>query len=108
SVKATDAAGNEDASPATRSWTVQSTTPPTDTTPPETTISSGPAGTTTATGASFEFSSSESGSTYQCSLDSGSWSDCVSPQSYSGLAVGSHAFSVKATDGADNTDVSPA
>jgi Bacterial TSP3 repeat/Right handed beta helix region len=110
SVKATDAGGNADTSPATRRWTVQGTTPPpaTDTTPPETTIDSGPAGTTTAVGASFEFSSSESGSTYQCSLDSGSWGSCVSPKSYSGLAVGSHAFSVKATDAAGNTDASPA
>jgi Bacterial TSP3 repeat/Right handed beta helix region len=110
SVKATDAAGNADASPATRGWTVQATTPPppTDTTPPETTISSGPAGTTTATGANFEFSSSESGSTYQCSLDSGSWTSCISPKAYSGLAVGSHAFAVKATDAAGNTDASPA
>jgi len=111
SVKATDAAGNADASPATRSWTVQeetTTPPPTDTTPPETTIDSGPAGTTTATNASFEFSSSEGDSTFQCSLDSGSWADCTSPKSYTGLAVGSHAFSVKATDAAGNTDVSPA
>jgi hypothetical protein len=108
-VKATDAAGNTDASPATRSWTVQaSTPPPTDTTAPDTTISSGPSGTTTSTGASFGFSSSESGSTYQCSLDSGAWTACTSPKIYSGLAVGSHEFSVKATDAAGNTDASPA
>ncbi len=111
SVKATDAAGNTDATPATDAWTVQATTPPpppADTTPPNTTISSGPAGTTTATSASLAFTSSESGSTFQCSLDSGSWTSCTSPKSYSGLAVGSHAFSVKATDDAGNTDASPA
>jgi hypothetical protein len=108
SVRATDGAGNTDATPATDTWTVQATTPPPDTTPPDTTIDSGPTGTTTSTSANLAFSSSESGSTYQCSLDSGPWGSCVSPKSYSGLAVGSHAFSVKATDAAGNTDASPA
>jgi hypothetical protein len=105
SVKATDAAGNTDASPATRSWTVQATA---DTTAPQTSISSGPSGTTASTTASLGFSSSESGSTFQCSLDSGSWGTCASPKSYGSLAVGSHTFSVKATDTAGNTDASPA
>ena len=108
SVKATDAAGNTDPSPATDSWTVQAGTPPADTTAPDTTISSGPSGTTSSTSASLGFSSSESGSTYQCSLDSSAWSTCSSPKTYSGLAVGSHAFSVKAADAAGNTDASPA
>jgi Bacterial TSP3 repeat/Right handed beta helix region len=109
SVKATDAAGNTDTSPATRSWTEQAVTPPpADTTAPDTTISSAPSGTTTSTSADFGFASSESGSTFQCSLDSGAWSACTSPRSYSGLAVGSHAFAVKATDAAGNTDATPA
>jgi hypothetical protein len=108
SVRATDAAGNTDASPATRSWTVQDVTPPADTTAPDTTIASGPSGTTTSTAASFGFSSTESGSTFQCSLDSGSWGACSSPKSYSGVAVGSHTFSVKATDAAGNADATPA
>ncbi len=114
SVKATDAAGNTDATPATRGWTVQATppppppAPPTDTTAPETTIDSGPSGTTTSTSASFGFSASESGSTFQCSLDSGAWASCTSPKPYGSLAVGSHTFSVKATDGAGNTDATPA
>ena len=108
SVKATDAAGNTDSSPATRSWTVQSPAPPTDTTAPETTIGSGPSGTTTSTGASFAFSSSEDNSSFQCKLDSGSWGACVSPTAYSSVAIGSHTFSVKATDTAGNTDASPA
>ena len=53
SVRATDAAGNVDASPATRSWTVEATPPPPpppgDTTPPQTSIGSGPSGDTTQT-----------------------------------------------------------
>jgi hypothetical protein len=108
SVKATDAAGNTDASPATRGWTVQTEAPPADTTPPDTVISSGPFGTTTSTVASLSFSATEGGSSFQCKLDTGSWAGCTSPRSYSGLAVGSHSFSVKATDAAGNTDATPA
>ncbi len=108
SVRATDSAGNTDASPAARSWTVASTPTPPDTTAPETTISSGPSGSTSATTASFGFSASESGSTFACRLDGGSWGSCGSPQGYSGLAVGAHDFSVRATDSAGNTDASPA
>jgi hypothetical protein len=108
SVKATDGSGNTDASPATRTWTVKAPTPPPDTTAPQTTIGAGPSGTTTSISASFSFSSSESGSSFQCKLGSGSWSSCTSPKTYSSLALGSHTFSVKATDGSDNTDASPA
>jgi hypothetical protein len=79
-----------------------------DTTPPDTTILSGPSGTTTGTSASFSFSSTESGSSFECTLDSGFYASCASPESYSGLSVGSHTFSVRATDAADNTDPSPA
>jgi outer membrane biosynthesis protein TonB len=83
-------------------------TPPADTTAPETTINSGTSGTTTSTSAGFQFSASETGSSFQCKLDSGSWASCSSPKSYSALAVGAHTFAVKATDGAGNTDASPA
>jgi hypothetical protein len=106
SVRATDAAGNADLTPATRTWTVN--VPPPDTTPPNTTISSGPSGTSTSASASFAFTSSESGSTFQCRLDAGAWGSCTSPKAYSGLANGSHTFDVRATDAAANTDASPA
>ncbi|HEV7482616.1 MAG TPA: right-handed parallel beta-helix repeat-containing protein [Solirubrobacterales bacterium] len=108
SVRATDAAGNADATPASQSWTVEAPPPPPDTTAPETTISSGPQSSTTATAASFAFSSSESGSTFACKLDSGSWSSCVSPTSYAALTLGTHQFSVRATDVAGNADATPA
>ncbi len=110
STRATDAAGNTDGSPATHTWTVEAVPPPPpppDTTAPETTIVSGP-GNGTATTASFDFSASESGSTFACKLDGGSWAACASPKSYSGLSVGTHAFSTRATDAAGNTDASPA
>ena len=81
---------------------------PGDTTPPETTIDSGPSGTTADNDPSFAFSSSESGSSFECKLDSGSWSSCSSPKDYADLPDGDHSFEVRATDGAGNTDQSPA
>jgi hypothetical protein len=108
-VRAKDTAGNVDATPATRTWTVQtSTTPPPDTTAPDTSITSGPSGSVTETSASFAFTSTETGSTFQCQLDTAPSAACTSPQAYSGLAAGSHTFSVKATDAAGNTDATPA
>jgi calcineurin-like phosphoesterase family protein len=79
-----------------------------DKTPPETTIDSGPTGTTSATTASFTLSSSEAGSSFQCRLDSGSWAGCGSPAGYGGLASGEHTFEARATDPAGNTDPTPA
>jgi parallel beta-helix repeat protein len=84
--------------------------PPDDATPPETTIDSGPSGTITSTTATFDFSSSETNSHFECKLEpvESAFSSCVSPKSYSGLANGSYTFSVRAIDAADNTDTSPA
>jgi hypothetical protein len=106
SVRATDAAGNVDQSPATGNWTVN--VPPGDTTPPDTTITSGPSGTVTTASASFAFTSTETGSTFECSLDNAAFSACTSPATYSNLQNASHSFSVRATDAAKNTDPSPA
>src|SRR5689334_12226579 len=109
SVRATDVAGNTDATPATRAFTVNTATPPpADTTAPDTTISSGQTATTSATTASFTFTSSEAGSTFACKLDAATWATCTSPKAYSGLTTGSHTFSVRASDGAGNTDSTPA
>jgi hypothetical protein len=125
-VRATDKAGNVDTTPATWSWTIAAPPPaeetpppaeetpppaeepPADTTPPDTSILSGPSGTTTATGAEFAFTATEAGSSFECRLDGGSFAACTSPKSYSGLAVGSHAFSVRAKDAAGNVDATPA
>jgi hypothetical protein len=107
-VRAKDTAGNIDATPASFGWTVEGGAPPPDTTAPETSISSGPSSTTTATSASFSFSASESGSSFECKLDGGPYASCASPTSFSGLSVGAHQFSVRATDMAGNTDSTPA
>src|SRR5947208_529438 len=109
SVRATDAAGNVDATPAVGSWTVEKEpAPPADTTPPQTTLTSQPPAATTETSAGFSFTASESGASFACKLDAGSWGSCSSPKSYSALAVGTHTFSVRATDAAGNVDATPA
>jgi hypothetical protein len=82
-----------------------------DATPPDTTISPGSSsGTITSTTAAFTFSSTETGSTFECKLDpvETAFSSCVSPKSYSSLANGSYTFSVQAIDAAGNTSTSPA
>ena len=75
---------------------------------PQTTITSGPTGATSNASPSFGFSSSESGSSFECRLDAGTWSACSPPKAYSGLADGAHGFEVRATDPAGNTDPTPA
>jgi Ca2+-binding RTX toxin-like protein len=79
----------------------------TDTTPPETTITSGPSGQVSSTSATFEFTASEP-STFACSLDGASFASCASPRTYSGITAGSHTFRVRATDQAGNVDATPA
>jgi hypothetical protein len=100
-----DAAGNPLS--ADEVWTFTTAAPPADTTPPDTTIDSGPSGTVKSREATFFFSSSEPKSTFQCKLDAAT-SPCVSPTTYTGLANGTHTFEVKATDAASNTDPTPA
>jgi hypothetical protein len=56
--------------------------------------------------ASFDFSATQSGASYQCSLDGAAFSACSSPVSYDGLS-GSHTFAVRATVGGQ-TDPTPA
>jgi hypothetical protein len=79
-----------------------------DATPPDTSITSaGPSDPTNAAGASFSFSSSEPGSSFECKLDAGSYGGCTSPEPYSGLAEGSHTFQVHAIDALGNVDGTP-
>ena len=100
-VRARDAVGNVDTTPASFTWTV-------DTTTPETTIDGGPTDPTSATDATFDFSSDDPAATFECSLDGSPFQACSSPAGYTGLATGAHEFDVRAVDAAGNVDPTPA
>ncbi len=100
-VRATDKAGNADASPATITWTI-------DTTPPSTTLDpSGPSGTTESRAGTFKFTADDSNAAFECKLDGGAFAACQSPQPYANMAIGSHSFQVRATDQAGNVESTP-
>lgn len=74
---------------------------------PITIIISGPTNPTGQTTASFNFVANKGGCSFQCELDWGGWVPCSAPQNYTGLAAGSHSFSVKATDDKGKTEDNP-
>jgi hypothetical protein len=79
-----------------------------DDTKPNTTITAGPRGKVKAKKATFKFTSTEAGSTFQCKHMKGPWKSCTSPQTYTKLKPGKHTFQVRAIDNAGNIDASPA
>ena len=89
-VRAHDAVGNIDPTPASFTWLI-------DTLRPVVTLSDQPPTLTNRTSATFSFSSSQSGSTFACSLDSGAFTSCTSPLVYSNLSDRAHTFAVQAT-----------
>jgi len=108
-LRAIDAAGNIDATPATRSFTVETT--PVDTAAPDTTITAGPAdGSRIATdSATFSFEGTTGDTArMQCSLDSAAFTDCTSPITFHDLADGAHTVEFRAVDAAGNIDATPA
>ncbi|MGH2960274.1 MAG: GDSL-type esterase/lipase family protein, partial [Solirubrobacterales bacterium] len=102
SVIQTDASGNR--SPAAiLTWTIDTTAP----TIPTVTRTSPVATPTNSTTQTITYAGAESGGTFNCKLDSASYAACPSsPAVLSGLADGSHTYSVTQTDAAGN--VSPA
>ena len=80
----------------------------TDLDPPDTTIDSDPGSLTNDPTATFTFSSTESGSSFECRVDAGSFAACSSPYTTAPLPDGQHSFRVRATDRAGNTDPTPA
>ncbi len=98
SVTPTDAAGNV-GTPAVWDWTV-------DTTPPVTTITSGPPATTTSTTATFTFASDDPAAVSTCSLDGAPFTSCMSPTTYSAMALGPHTLVARFTDPAGNVGAS--
>jgi outer membrane protein assembly factor BamB len=100
-VRAKDSAGNTDPTPASYSWTI-------DITPPETTITSQPPNPSNSSNATFGFVCNEPSCTFECQLDGGGWTLCISPKTYTGLFDGTHVFEVKAIDAGGNVDPTPA
>ncbi|KKT87446.1 MAG: hypothetical protein UW95_C0015G0019 [Parcubacteria group bacterium GW2011_GWC1_45_14] len=86
--------------------TFQTKTYTIDITSPNTTIDTTPNANTNSTSANFTFHASEA-ATFQCKLDTGSFSSCTTPKNYTSLAEGAHTFYVKAIDTATNEDLTP-
>jgi hypothetical protein len=75
---------------------------------PNTTITKGPKDKTNKKEVTFEFTSTEPGSTFQCILDGkAEFKPCTSPFTVK-VKRGKHTFQVQATDPAGNTDSTPA
>ncbi len=102
-VRAHDRAGNVDSSPAIHAWAV-------DTSTPDTQLVSGPSSSVSSTTATFTFLSPDAGggATFQCSLDTGAFVACTSPQSFTNLVEGEHTFAVRVRDAVGNFDPTPA
>lgn len=76
---------------------------------PDTLITQQPAGTSGAD-ANFGFATKDTKApaTFECSLDTGVFTACGSPATFSGLASGAHSLAVRAKDSFGNVDPSPA
>jgi hypothetical protein len=99
-IQAVDPAGNVDTQAQPITWTV-------DTTPPDTTIAN-PGNLTAKDVAVFSFSSTESGSTFQCSFRNKPFTACTSPDAVDVPGSGAQVFKVRAVDAAGNVDPTPA
>ena len=99
-VRAYDALNNLGSATA-RSFTV-------DTTPPDTTILSGPeeGSTTPSNATTFTFASPESGMSFECRIGTEPYAACTSPYNRT-LVNGDHVFQVRAKDPAGNVDPTP-
>jgi CSLREA domain-containing protein len=82
--------------------------PDSDTTPPQTSILKRPRRISNASSATFEFTSSEPGSRFQCKLDRRPVGRCRSPRTFARLRPGNHAFRAWAIDVSGNKDRTPA
>ncbi len=100
-VQATDAAGNVETTVEQRDFTLDSSLP-------DTSIDSGPAGPTNEPYPSFSFSSPTAGTTFTCALDGDVPAACTSPFVASALlGEGDHSFTVTAFNGLGKPDPDP-
>ena len=105
-VRAIDAAGNVDPTPASYTWEVLFSLP-------QTSIDAGGSitdGMSSSSDAAFlsNYSFGAGVSTFQCKLDAGAFESCPAFKFYSGLADGSHTFQAYAVDENGNADPTPA
>jgi|GEM_PF-1669067 len=107
-VRAVDAAGNADPTPAFAVWVVDATVP-------ETTILVGPDATSQSASAVFVFGASVAGSDFYCVLDPtpspptlDGFADCDADEVYTDLAEGAHSLWVYAVSPAGVADPTPA
>ena len=91
-VRAIDAAGNVDATPATRDVHRRHRRAP------ETTIAAGPTGPTNDTTPTFTFTADEAGATFECRVDGAAFAPAPRRSRPPALADGAHTFEVRATD----------
>ena len=98
---ATDAAGNATTSAVVEDRRVDNASP-------DTTIDTAPADPDNDATPTFVFSSTESGSTFQCRFDGGAWGGCASPLTTGALPDGARTFEVRAVDASANPDPTPA
>ena len=77
------------------------------TTPPKTTITSAPSGRISTGPVEIDFSSSQPGSTFQCSLDGASYTTCASPDRLDSVEPGPHTFKVRAINAGGIVDPNP-
>jgi large repetitive protein len=109
-VRAIDRAGQEDPTPAEFTFNGA------DTNPPDTIIAEQPPLETNSRAATFTFTGVDNGTPapfleYECRLDSRDpelWLECFNPTFFSNLTTGTHTLEVRALDGNENYDRSPA
>lgn len=99
-VRAKDANGAVDPTPAGYDWTITTAIP-------DTIIDTWPAS-PSSPNVSFTFHATPATTTFECRLDGTAWMSCSSPKAYTALGNGGHVFEVRATSafGADPTPAS--
>ena len=93
--------GNADATPASRSFTLDSVAP-------RTTIGKLKKKKTTKRKIKVTFTSSEQGATFECRVDQKPFTACSSPYKTKKLKLGKHVIEVRATDAVGNAESNPA
>ena len=92
-VRAVDAAGNTDTTPAAHTWTI-------DTAAPDTTLTATPPDPSSEATPTFSFTGT--GTNFECRVDTGVFVTCASPYTTEELDDGEHTFEVRAVDAAGN------